>query len=160
EFYEATTILTAVSVPDVIDVERLHPGTVIVDDSYPPGFSLEQAIRRAEWEGDILFSNAGMTRLETPIHETVFVPASAAAALTRFGDDAFRGECARDPHELTACILSSLLTNRYEGFNATVGLAELADLRSHLRGLQRLGIVAAQPQCGTYFVADQVISQF
>ena len=31
--YEATTILTAVSVPDVLDVSQLRPGTVIVDDS-------------------------------------------------------------------------------------------------------------------------------
>src|SRR5215471_2569025 len=46
--YEATTILTAVSVPDVIDVNRLRPGTIIVDDSYPPGFPLEQAVRRSE----------------------------------------------------------------------------------------------------------------
>ncbi len=65
--YEATTILTAVSVPDVIDVDRLRPGTIIVDDSYPPGFPLERAIRRAETDGDLVFGNAGMVRLADSI---------------------------------------------------------------------------------------------
>src|SRR6185312_1093434 len=65
--FEATTILTAVSVPDVIDVARLRPGTIVVDDSYPPGFSLERGIERAEAHADLLFGNAGMVRLTDPI---------------------------------------------------------------------------------------------
>jgi hypothetical protein len=158
--YEATTILTAVSVPDVIDVARLRPGTIIVDDSYPPGFPLEKAIRRSEGEADLFFSNAGMTRLPDPIRETVFLPPGAEAVVARLGDAAFRRELTRDPHELTGCILSSLLTDRHEGFGATVGLATLADLRSHYHGMKRLGITAARPQCGTYFVPDDVVDRF
>jgi hypothetical protein len=158
--YEASTILTAVSVPDVIDVSRLRPGTIIVDDSYPPGFPLEQAIRRAESEADIFFSNAGMTRLADPIREVVFLPPGAEAVVERLGTEAFRRELVRDPRELTACILSSLLTDRHEGFRATLGLADLTDLRSHYNGLIRLGITAARPQCGTYFVPDNVQNRF
>jgi hypothetical protein len=55
---------------------------------------------------------------------------------------------------------SLALTGRYEGFGATVGLADLDDLRSHSRGLARLGIAAARPQCGTYFVPDDVADRF
>jgi hypothetical protein len=80
--------------------------------------------------------------------------------VARLGDAAFRKELARDPRELTACILSSLLTDRHEGFRPTVGLAELPDLRSHYRGLARLGITAARPQCGTYFVPGDVVRRF
>lgn len=158
--FEATTILTAVSVPDVIDVSRLRPGTIIVDDSYPPGFSLERGIQRAEADADLFFGNAGMVRLPDPIRETVFLPPGAEPVVARLGDAAFRKELSRDPRELTACILSSLLTDRHEGFRATVGLADLADLRSHYRGLERLGITAARPQCGTYFVPDDVVTRF
>lgn len=158
--FEATTILTAVSVPDVIDVSRLRPGTIIVDDSYPPGFSLERGIQRAEADADLFFGNAGMVRLPNPIRETVFLPPGAEPVVARFGDAAFRKELSRDPRELTACILSSLLTDRHEGFRATVGLADLADLRSHYRGLERLGITAARPQCGTYFVPEDVVTRF
>jgi len=158
--YEATTILTAVSVPDVIDVARLRPGTIVVDDSYPPGFPLDRAARRAEEHADLFFGNAGMVRLPDPIRETVFLPPGADDAVARFGPDAFRRELARDPHELTACILSALLTDRQEGFRPTIGLAEPADLLSHYHGLNRLGITAARPQCGTYFLPDDVVTRF
>src|SRR5204862_99807 len=80
--------------------------------------------------------------------------------VARLGTDAFRRELVRDPRELTACILSSLLTDRHEGFRATLGLADLTDLRSHYNGLIRLGITAARPQCGTYFVPDDVRDRF
>lgn len=160
ELYEATTVLTAVSVPDVIDVGRLRPGTVLVDDSYPPGFSVERAAERAEAAADLLFSNAGMARLPDPIRETVFLPPGAEEAVARFGDAAFRGQLARDPRELTTCILSALLTDRVEGFRATVGLAALDDLRAHHAGLRRLGVTAARPQCGPYFVPDDVVARF
>lgn len=158
--YEASTILTAVSVPDVMDVSRLRPGTIIVDDSYPPGFPLDRAVRRSEADADLFFSNAGMVRLPDPIRETVFLPPGTEEVVARFGVEAFRRELTRDPRELTACILSSLLTDRYEGFRPTVGLADLVDLRSHYEGLQRLGITAARPQCGTYFVPQDVIHRF
>jgi acyl transferase domain-containing protein/acyl carrier protein len=158
--YKATTLLTAVSVPAVLDVSRFRPGTVVVDDSYPPGFPLDRAIRRAEADADLFFANAGMARLPDPIRETVFLPPGAEKAVAQFGPDAFCRELARDPRELTACILSSLLTDRLEGFRATLGLADLDDLRSHYHGLERLGITASRPQCGTYFVPDEVISRF
>ena len=158
--YEATTILTAVSVPEVIDVARLRPGTIVVDDSYPPAFALDRAVERAEADADLFFGNAGMVRLPDPIRETVFLPPGAGPFVARFGDAAFRRELLRDPHELTACILSALLTDRHEGFGATIGLAELADLRSHARGLARLGVTAARPQCGTYFLPDEVVNRF
>jgi hypothetical protein len=158
--YEATTMLTAVSVPEVIDVARLRPGTIVVDDSYPPAFALDRAVERAEADADLFFGNAGMVRLPDPIRETVFLPPGAGPFVARFGDAAFRRELARDPHELTACILSSLLTDRHEEFGATVGLADLADLRSHYHGLTRLGITAARPQCGTYFLPDEVVDRF
>jgi hypothetical protein len=158
--YEATTILTAVSVPEVLDVARLRSGTVVVDDSYPPAFSLERAVGRADADADLFFSNAGMVRLRDPIRETVFLPPGAGPFVARFGEGAFLQELARDPHELTACILSALLTDRHEGFSATVGLPELTDLQSHSRGLQRLGITAARPQCGTYFMPDGVVDRF
>jgi hypothetical protein len=80
--------------------------------------------------------------------------------VARFGTDAFLRELARDPRELTACILSSVLTDRQEGFRPTVGLAEPTDLLAHYHGLTRLGITAARPQCGTYFVPEEVVQRF
>jgi hypothetical protein len=159
--YEATTIVTAVSVPDVLEVDRLRPGTLVVDDSYPPAFPVEAAMRRLQAEADIFFSNAGMLRLPAPIHETVLVPAGAEELLARFGVDAYREEAVRDPYELTACVLSSLLTGRPDGaFPPTVGLAGLPELMQHYHELEFLSIGPARPQCEKYFVPEEAVERF
>jgi hypothetical protein len=160
EFYRATTILTAVSVPNLIDVDRVRPGAILIDDSYPPAFALDQATYRAETKGDLLFSNAGMSRVPDPIRETVFLSQAASEEMERYGAEAFRAEFVRDPRELTACFLSSLLTNRFEGFCPTLGLASPDDVLSHFHGLIRMGIGPARPQCGNYLMPDEIVSGF
>jgi hypothetical protein len=160
EVYEARTILAAVSVPNVLDVTRFRPGTILADDSYPPAVNLAAAVRRAEEHGDFLFSNVGMLRLPSPIRETVTIPTGCEAVLEKFGVAAFRDEVVRDPYELTACVLSSLLTGRHEGFGPTLGLAGVHDLVSHYRSLEALGITAAGLQCETYFMPPQLIDRF
>ena len=161
EIYEASTILTAVSAPDVLDVERLRPGTVIVDDSYPPAFSVEAAMHRLKMDADIFFSNAGMLRLPTPIRETMVVPPAAEALLQSFGVATYREELIRDPNELTACVLSSLLTGQPDGsFPPTIGLAGLPALVDHYQNLSRLHIESARPQCDKYFLPDEAVERF
>lgn len=158
--YKATTILMAFGMPEVIDIDRLQSGTIIIDDSNPPGFSLEQAIRRTEWEGDLFFSNAGITRHQVPIKQTVYIPAGMESVLAQCNFQQLPNEFSRDPYELSGSVLSSLLTSQFEDFQATVGLADLMDLRSHYHGLQRRGIGPSRPQFGTYFISDDVINQF
>ena len=60
------------------------------------------------------------------------MPPGAEPVVARLGDAAFRKELTRDPRELTACILSALLTDRHEGFRATVGLADLTSFHLDL----------------------------
>ena len=45
---------------EALKIDRLRPGAILIDDSYPPAFALDRAIRRAETKGDLLFSNAGI----------------------------------------------------------------------------------------------------
>ena len=161
EVYETRNILAAVSVPDVLDAARFRPGTLLADDSYPPAANLAAAVRRAEQHGDLLFSNVGMLRLPAPIRETVTIPTEAEAFLEKFGVAAFREEVTHwHPYELTACVLSSLLTGRFEGFEPTLGLAGVLDLVNHYRSLNTLGITAAGLQCETYFVPPEMIDRF
>jgi len=161
EIYAADTILTAVSVPNVLDVSRLRPGTLIVDDSYPSAFPIEEAMQRLSAAGDILFSNAGMLCLPAPIRETVLVPGGAAGELMRFGVSAFREEVLRHPCELTACVLSSLLTARPDGsFPPTLGLAGPQDLARHYYALAESDITAARPQCDKYFIEEEAVERF
>ena len=55
EIYKATLIIGATNVPDILDITQLQPGTMIVDDSAPHCFRLEDAIQRFEEHADILF---------------------------------------------------------------------------------------------------------
>ena len=55
-----------------------------------------------------------------------------------FGAAAFRDEVAREPSELTACVLSSVLTGGDASFPATLGVAGIDDLLAHYRGLEHL----------------------
>ena len=67
----------------------------------------------------------------------------------------------RDPHELTACVLSSLLTGRADGaFAPTVGYAGMSDLVAHYRELGALGIGPARLQCDNYFVPNEAVDRF
>ena len=117
-------------------------------------------MRRAEEHGDFLFSNVGMLRLPSPIRETVIIPTGSESVLEKFGVAAFRDEVVRDPYELTACVLSSLLTGQHEGFGPTLGLAGVLDLVSHYRSLEALDITPAGLQCETYFVPPELIDRF
>jgi hypothetical protein len=139
----------------------LRPGALIMDDSYPPAFSVAAAARRLESDADILFSNAGMLRLPQPIRETILVPPSATEVLASFGVAAFREEVVRDANELTACVLSSLLTGRPDGaFPPTLGLAEISDLVAHYRELDALDIGPARLQCDSYFLSEEAVARF
>lgn len=160
DVYSSDVILAAVSAAEVLDVDRLQPGTLIVDDSYPPAFDLARAIERLQNRHDILFSNAGMLKLWTPIRETLVVPEGGNSAIQAFGAAAFRDEVARDPFELTACVLSSVLTGRDGSFPATLGVAGIEDLLAHYHGLERLGLRDAQFQCENYFVPDDCVQRF
>ena len=80
--------------------------------------------------------------------------------MARYGAEAFRAEFVRDPRKLTACFLSSLLTNRFEGFCPTLGLASPDDVLSHFHGLMRMGIGPARPQCGNYLMPDELARSF
>ncbi len=106
---EARLIVGATNVPDLIHVARLKPGTMIVDDSAPHCFRVEEAVRRFEEQGDILFTEGGMLRLPDPVNELRHFPPQMEQ-LVRTG----RLKTFYDVHpfDMTGCVLSSLLSAR------------------------------------------------
>ncbi|HEY9296096.1 MAG TPA: non-ribosomal peptide synthetase, partial [Phormidium sp.] len=76
EIYDATLIIGATNVPDILDIKRVKPGTLIVDDSGPHCFSPEQAIERFEKHKDILFTEGGALHAPDPIETVIYVPQS------------------------------------------------------------------------------------
>ena len=73
--YGASLIVGATNVPDLLDVERLAPGTILVDDSAPDAFRPDAALRRFRERGDILVTEGGVLSAPEPLAHLVHVPA-------------------------------------------------------------------------------------
>jgi amino acid adenylation domain-containing protein len=144
DVYDASLIIGATNVPDVLDVARLRPGTLIVDDSAPHCFSAEAAIERLSTAGDLLFTEGGMVRLPRPMTELRHIPVAARARL----DAAQLAIFSRvNPQELTGCVYSSLLSARTPSLPPTTGPVDLETCEAHYLELVRLGISAAELHC-------------
>src|SRR5207237_573753 len=94
-------------------------GTLLVDDSSPHCFRLDRAVRRLRERQDVLFTEGGMLRAPRPLRQLLYVPAE----LERFVRDVPAELFANyDPHHITGCVLSSLLSARRAELPPTVGL--------------------------------------
>lgn len=60
--YDADVIICAVSTADVLDVDRVRPGTILIDDSQPHCFSRKAAWARVERRADIVPCDAGLVQ--------------------------------------------------------------------------------------------------
>ena len=158
--YDATFILGATNVPGILDVERLQPGSLIVDDSFPPCFRVFDAIKRLETHHDFLFTTGGLLRLEEEIKETIFLPSGTASLLEELGGNQLLELAGRDSREITGCILSSLLTGRSPEIKPTLGPVSLQDSLAHFNLLQSPEFGAARPQCENYFISPETIARF
>ncbi len=61
--YEHDLIIGATSQADVVDVSRLRPGTILVDDSFPHCFDTNVAHERMTGNGDVLLLGGGLLAL-------------------------------------------------------------------------------------------------
>lgn len=150
--YEASFIVGATNVPNVLDVARLRPGTLIVDDSDPHCFDSQAAIARLERDGDILFSEGGALAAPQPLQHLAYVPTEFAAQLPVDTDP-------RGDRKITGCVLSSLLSAT-QGYPTTIGEVALADARIHYARLVEEGYDAAYPHCSSYTVPKHCIDNF
>ncbi|WP_063806777.1 hybrid non-ribosomal peptide synthetase/type I polyketide synthase [Streptomyces regalis] len=100
--YDADVIVTAVSgATALLDVDRLRPGTIVVDDSFPHCFDTARALDRMRRDQDVLVVGGGLLALDstqTQLSEDLPSAASAGFAM-RPGI----------PGTLASCRLESLL---------------------------------------------------
>ncbi|MBE2202058.1 MAG: hypothetical protein IAE79_25845, partial [Anaerolinea sp.] len=150
-FYEATLIVGATNVPDILDVARLRPGALLVDDSGPHCFNLEQAVHRFAAAGDILFTEGGVLQLPQPLHRLRYVPPAAPPLGTSLIDD---------PYEVMGCAFSSLLPRQFPELEATVGLATVAMCVRYYRRLAALGFRAGPLHSKGYRFAATAVARF
>jgi predicted amino acid dehydrogenase/acyl carrier protein len=148
EIYDATLIIGATNVPDILDIDRLKSGTLIVDDSGPHCFSPEQAIKRFEKHKDILFTEGGALHAPDSIETVIYLP---QLMKKNMAEDSWSNEFKpTNPLNIMGCVMSSLLSSRFDNIKPTVGLPNLETCVQHYEGLERLGFQAADLHCEGY----------
>lgn len=112
-YERCTLLLTATSSPLVVDVDKMRPGTLMIDDSFPFGFDSEKAAARVVRDSDIVLTIAGGLRgpnnfalAETA---TMAEPADFSLLVERMA-----GIISPWPDCMTGCVYSSLITSRFD----------------------------------------------
>jgi len=156
-FYDATLVVGTVPAPGTLRVSALKPGTLVVDETVPPSFSRQEALRRLKERGDILFTEGDLLQLPAPSAVFAHVPEQAERSLKKAGREDF---LAYDPHTITGCVLSGLLAARCEGIGPTTGLADAASCTENYRRLVALGFEAAALRCGGRLLEESAVAAF
>ena len=155
--YEATTIIGATNVSDVLDTARLRPGTIVVDDSAPHCFRTEDAWKRLAEQGDILFTEGGVLTAPGVIAQTAFIP----PIIGQIMDASPVGMLAQThPRHITGCILSSVLTLRHPELAATIGGIDRDESQRHYRKLSDLGYEAGALHCDGKLLGEAAVTRF
>jgi hypothetical protein len=155
--YEASLLIGATNVPDILDVDRLAPGTLLVDDSNPHCFRLDRAIRRLRERQDLLFTEGGMLRAATPLGHVIYIPEELEQTARDLPADLFANY---DPHHVMGCVLSGLLSARRPDLPPTVGLAVLRACQAHYEAVTSLGFRAPALHGENYALEEGAIRNF
>ena len=155
EVYGSTLIIGATNVPDILDIDCMKPGTIIVDDSGPHCFSAEKAIRRLEGSGDILFTEGGVLETVETITNRIYLPVSAGSCITEKYRTHFRSG-----REITGCILSGLLSSKYDIIKPQTGEVSLDDCMENHNLLVKKGYRGAALHCEDYVITAENIHVF
>lgn len=149
-FYAASLIVGATNVPDVLSIDLLQSGTIIVDDSAPHCFNASLALQRMQREKDILVTEGGMLRSQEVLPQFIYMPPvfDGSNVLNFYIED-----------ELMGCTLSSLLSTQ-TAFPSTLGTVKVDDARQHYQGLVDNGLKASRLHCGAYILNRELLRNF
>jgi amino acid adenylation domain-containing protein len=143
ELYEdADVVVTAVSGPTaLLDVDRLRPGTIVVDDSFPHCFDTGRALDRMRRERDVLLVGGGLLALGTT--ETRL--SADLPPLARTGPARGTQFQPHLPGTLASCRLESLLHAHHDGTELPPihGLVDLPHALAHWDAAEAAGVTAA-----------------
>jgi hypothetical protein len=138
--YEATLIVGATNVAEILEIDRLASGTIVVDDSAPHLFRSDDALLRFHERHDILVTEGGVLASPEPLPLSAYIPEGLGPWL----EAGLIALAARSqPRYITGCILSGLLSARFAHLSPTVGLIDSRTALEHYETLDALGYRAA-----------------
>ncbi|MFD0141698.1 MULTISPECIES: amino acid adenylation domain-containing protein [unclassified Streptomyces] len=146
--YEADLLVTAVSGGGaVLDVARLRPGAIVVDDSFPHCFDTTAALARMRERRDVLIVGGGLLSVGSVERRT-------APGLPR---EAAEGYAARTwlPGTIASCRLESLLHAADPELPLVHGLVDARLALAYWRGVEKAGIEAGPLHLLGHEVATQ-----
>lgn len=134
--HAADLLVTAVSgATAVLDVDRLRPGVVVVDDSFPHCFDTGRALARMRERSDVLVLGGGLLRVGTTGRE-VAADLPAAVAAGYLAQPWIEGT-------LASCRTESLLRASDDRLPLVHGLVDAAVARAHWDAMEAAGVTAA-----------------
>lgn len=161
EVYQGSLVVASSNLPGVLDIASLKPGSLVVDYSFPPVFRIEDAVRRFQSEGDILFTTGGELKLPDTVSETIYLPDEEVEQLPESVQNAFLHFLgSRDRREITGCVLVSLLTGQVPGVKPTLGRVGIEDALAHYQHLEKIGVQPAKLQMNGFFLPEEKVEEF
>jgi hypothetical protein len=157
EFYNSTLIVGATNVPEVLDFGKVKSGTLIVDDRRPQCFKAKDAVQRFLAERDILFTEGDSLQSPDTVRQTKYLPPQAERKLGPIWGETL---ALYDPFRITGCVLSSLLSFRFEGLKPTLGPINDREPSLHYQKLISLGFQAAGLHCEDFVLPQEQIQSF
>lgn len=157
EIYQASLIIGATNVPDVLDINLVKSGTLIVDDSGPHCFDPKIAIQRFEKKNDILFTEGGVLHLPIPHHRLIHIPQQLPTDVAQNLVNSFSQF---NSNHLTGCVFSSLLCSKFDHLKPTIGNVSLTESQLNYETLIKLNCRGADLHCQEYLLSPEIIAKF
>lgn len=160
KFYESTLILGASNFPNVLDIEKVQSGTLIIDDSAPHAYNPEIAFKRLNKDNDILFTEGGLIRSPIEINSIRNIPIKE---LNITQDQYQRIEnyvYEKSPHEIMGCAFSSLLMNKFHDISPVIGLINSEHSLKAYKKLSSLNFTGADIRSFGRLLTTKHIAEF
>ncbi|MBN1624040.1 MAG: non-ribosomal peptide synthetase, partial [Clostridia bacterium] len=155
EVYKSTFIIGATNAPDVLDIEQLDHGTIIVDDSGPHCFSTSKAIERISSSNDLIITEGGVLEVPGSIKNKLYLPLKLDnSILSRFKSHFMSDK------QITGCILSGLLSSTNKNINSTTGNVDINECIKNYQELIKSGYRGAELHFEDFVFSETLIRTF
>lgn len=166
QLYDETTfIVGATSSPEIIDIDHIKPGTIIVDDSFPLGFDSRKAVKRWKEKKDILITIAGALASTHKGGTIEFFPTGSSTIDHALSQIMMAGNI--NPYSLTGCAYSAVLTRHFK-LPCSLGSVKPENALSQYNTLKKHGfsgtaiytIHITKGGAGVYFPEPEMLDYF
>jgi hypothetical protein len=145
--YDSDFLISAVSTPEVIDIDRVGPRTVLIDDSQPHCWSREKAWRRVLRHGDIVPCEAGLVDAASLDYRAYFP--------FRFASQAPDGATSI----AWCCLAEGLAMAHVPTLPPTVGEPNADGLVQYRLAFEQLELRVAPLQCGSHILPIDLLRE-